>query len=377
MLIASRPLILWIATATTTTSFPLVRRSVQYSKVSLLSTVASAFPIQYPSSTSCFRQNRALRKMASVDTTIPETTLRVGLCQFHVSANKQDNHETAKSYLAEAAQKGVQLAVLPEIWNSPYATAAFPEYAESLPNVGDCSASMSPSSQILIDAAKEHGLWIVGGSIPERLEEKDGDSNVVEKIYNTCLVISPAGEVVAKHRKVHLFDIDVPGGITFFESETLSPGQTVTHFASPFGEIGVGICYDIRFGELAMIMRQKYNCVILIYPGAFNLTTGPAHWELLQRARAVDNQCFVITASPARATTSNDDKASKYPQYTAWGHSTVVSPWGDIVATTDEKAGVVIADLDLGRVEEVRKAIPIGLQRRPDLYQLVENNKPK
>jgi len=313
--------------------------------------------------------------MASVDSSISEKTLRVGLCQFHVSANKQDNHETAKSYISEAAQKGAQLVVLPEIWNSPYATAGFPEYAESLPNIGDRSAPLSPSSQILIDAAKEHGLWIVGGSIPERWKEQDGDhDNGVEKIYNTCLVLSPEGEVVAKHRKVHLFDIDVPGGITFFESETLSPGQTVSHFSSPFGEIGVGICYDIRFGELAMIMRQKYNCVILIYPGAFNLTTGPAHWELLQRARAVDNQCFVITASPARAISSNGDKDSKYPHYTAWGHSTVVSPWGDIVATTDEKASIVIADLDLGRVDEVRKAIPIGLQRRSDLYQLVHEN---
>lgn len=314
--------------------------------------------------------------MASVDTTISEKTLRVGLCQFHVSADKHDNHATAKSYLSEAAQRGVQLAVLPEIWNSPYATAAFPEYAESLPNVGDRSAPMSPSSQVLIDAAKEHGLWIVGGSIPERLKVNDNKNNVADKIYNTCLVLSPEGEVVAKHRKVHLFDIDVPGGITFFESETLSPGQTVTHFSSPFGEIGVGICYDIRFGELAMIMRQKYNCAVLIYPGAFNMTTGPAHWELLQRARAVDNQCFVITASPARAISSNDDKNAKYPPYTAWGHSTVVSPWGDVLATTDEKAGLVVADLDLGRVDEVRKAIPISLQRRPDLYQLVhENNK--
>merc|ERR1711935_627875 len=180
---------------------------------------------------------------------------------------------------------------------------------------------------------------------------------------------NPDGVVVAKHRKVHLFDINVPGGITFFESETLSPGSTVSHFETPFGEIGVGVCYDIRFAEYAMVLRQKHNCLVLIYPGAFNMTTGPAHWELLQKARAIDNQCFVVTASPAR---SNDDadNAKKYPHYTAWGHSTVVSPWGDVVATTDEKECVVIADLDLDRLVEIRSGIPIGKQRRTDLYAL-------
>ncbi|KAL3909630.1 MAG: hypothetical protein SGARI_002507, partial [Bacillariaceae sp.] len=176
------------------------------------------------------------------------------------------------------------------------------------------------------------------------------------------------GTIVAKHRKVHLFDIDVPGGITFFESETLSPGSTVSHFATSFGEIGVGVCYDIRFAEYAMLLRQKHNCVVLVYPGAFNMTTGPAHWQLLQQARAIDNQCFVVTASPARTETA--DESSKYPHYTAWGHSTVVSPWGDIVATTDEKEGIVIADLDLARLQEVRSGIPIANQRRTDLYTL-------
>lgn len=100
------------------------------------------------------------------------------------------------------------------------------------------------------------------------------EDNGETKIYNTCLVLNPQGEVIAKHRKVHLFDIDVPGGITFFESETLSPGEDMTHFSTPFGEIGLGICYDIRFPEYAMLLRQEYNCAALIYPGAFNLTTG-------------------------------------------------------------------------------------------------------
>ena len=309
--------------------------------------------------------------------------LRVALCQFPVTHDKDLNHQTANEYISLASQNGADLVVLPEIWNSPYATAAFPEYAESLPEIGDMEG-LGPSSQLLIDAATKYKIWIVGGSIPERVtgstaSSSDGGDDT-NKIFNTCLVINPEGRIVAKHRKVHLFDIDVPGGITFFESDTLSPGSTISHFTTPWGEIGLGICYDIRFAEYAQILRQTYNVCVLIYPGAFNMTTGPAHWEILQRARAVDNQCFVLTASPSRVTKSSETveqstntDSTTYPHYTAWGHSTAVSPWGDIVATTDEKEGIVMANLDLKRVDEVRSGIPIGKQRRTDLYKLSQD----
>ncbi|CAM9416275.1 unnamed protein product, partial [Hapterophycus canaliculatus] len=158
----------------------------------------------------------------------------------------------------------------------------------------------------------------------------------------------------------HLFDIDVPGGITFKESDTLSPGNAITTVETPFGMIGVGICYDMRFPELSMAMRAA-GSVLLCFPGAFNMTTGPAHWELLQRARALDNQCYVVTASPAR----NPDS-----KYQAWGHSSVVDPWGTVVATTEHEGALVVAEVDIGRVEEVRKGIPVSLQKRPDLYRL-------
>jgi omega-amidase len=314
-------------------------------------------------------------------TGMESTSLRVALCQFPVTADKDINHATARKYLAEANENGAKLVVLPEIWNSPYATSAFPNYAETLPDIGAKDAEMSASSQLLIDAATKYKMWVVGGSIPEKTTNLDDGTS---QIFNTCLVVNPDGEIVAKHRKVHLFDIDVPGKITFFESDTLSPGSTVSHFTTPWGEIGVGICYDIRFAEYAQILRHTYNVCVLIYPGAFNMTTGPAHWEILQRARAVDNQCYVLTASPSRTTLddkkedsangdggdSSSTSSSPYPHYTAWGHSTAVSPWGDIVATTDEKEGIVMADLDLQRVSEVRSGIPIGSQRRTDLYKL-------
>ena len=289
-------------------------------------------------------------------------TIKVGLCQFRVTEDPQQNHKTCATFIERAVKEGSQLIVLPEIWASPYATAAFPEYAEELPSVGDMSdtvQSSSPSAEVLKNAARKHKVWIVGGSIAEQDQGK---------IYNTCLVYNPEGELVAKHRKVHLFDIDVPDGITFFESDTLSPGNSVTHFDTPWCKIGLGICYDIRFAAYSMLLRQE-GCKILIFPGAFNMTTGPAHWELLQRARAVDNQCYVLTASPAR-TDPPTTASGKYPHYTAWGHSTATSPWGTVLATTNEQEDVVIVELDLSRADQVRQSIPISNQMRTDLYTI-------
>lgn len=290
-------------------------------------------------------------------------TLRVGLCQFHVTEDKETNHRTCVEYIDKAAAQGARLIVLPEIWNSPYATLAFPEYAEVLPEMGTLpDVSSSPSARLLQEQAQKHKIWLVGGSVPERCNEK---------YYNTCLVFNPNGDIVAKHRKMHLFDIDVPGKITFFESDTLTGGSTVSSFELEDGTmVGLGICYDIRFAEYAMLLKQL-GCKILIYPGAFNMTTGPLHWELLQRGRANDNQCFVVTASPAR-TVDDATSKKKYPHYTAWGHSTVVNPWGQVIATTDETAGIVMAELDLDLVEEVRSSIPVGNQKRTDVYKLVE-----
>jgi omega-amidase len=129
--------------------------------------------------------------------------------------------------------------------------------------------------------------------------------------------------------------------------------------------------YDIRFPEYALLLTKEYQCNILIFPGAFNLTTGPAHWELLQRARAVDNQCFVLTASPARVVLSDEDqKESPYPHYTAWGHSTAVAPWGDVLATCNEQEALVICDLDLTQVATMRQSIPTAHQKRTDMYRL-------
>jgi omega-amidase len=283
------------------------------------------------------------------------STCKLVLCQLLPGADKAANLAAARAAIAEAARSGAHIVALPEVFNSPYATDQFPVYAEPIPaRASELDAAAHPSTHMLSAAAAEHGVFLVGGSIPER----DVGSG---RVYNTCVAFGPDGGIVARHRKMHLFDIDIPGRITFRESDTLSAGDALATFDTPHGRVGLGICYDIRFPLLAMLLRGA-GCSILIYPGAFNMTTGPAHWELLQRARALDTQCYVAAVSVARNTTGEG--------YQAWGHSTVVNPWGEVVATTDEKPGVVVAELDMARVDAVRAQVPVSKQVRSDLYAL-------
>eukprot|EP00042_Codosiga_hollandica_P057418 m.850637 g.850637 ORF g.850637 m.850637 type:complete len:282 (+) comp59582_c0_seq10:1389-2234(+) len=269
--------------------------------------------------------------------------VRIGLVQLAVGSSKPANIAGALSAIKEAAARAANIIALPECFNSPYGTAYFEEYAEPIPG---------PTTQALSAAAKEHSVYVVGGSIPER--GSDG------KLYNTSTVFNKAGDLIAKHRKVHLFDIDVPGRIRFKESETLSAGSKLTYFDTEYCRVGLGICYDIRFPELTQQCAAQ-GCALMIFPGAFNMTTGPAHWELLQRARAIDNQIFVATVSPAR-----DETAS----YIAWGHTTAVNPWGEVIATCGHEPTIVYADLDLEKVASTRSSIPILQQKRADLYSL-------
>jgi len=274
---------------------------------------------------------------------------KIALCQLSVTENKERNIAHARDAIEAAADNGAQLVVLPEIWNGPYSNASFPVYAEDI----DAGGSASPSTSMLSEVARSKGITIVGGSISER----SGDH-----LYNTCCIFGKDGELKAKHRKIHLFDIDIPGKISFMESKTLTAGNTPTIVDTDVGRIGIGICYDIRFQELAMLYAAR-GAHLICYPGAFNMTTGPLHWELLQRARAIDNQLYVATCSPAR-----DINAG----YVAWGHSTLVAPFGEIVATTEHEEATVIADIDYSRIEERRMNMPLEKQRHGDLYQLVD-----
>jgi omega-amidase len=250
------------------------------------------------------------------------------------------------------------MIVLPECFNSPYGCQYFPKYAETiLPSPP--SKEKAPSWHMLSSIAAETKTYLVGGSIPELVPE-------TKSYYNTSLVFSPSGKLIATHRKTHLFDIDIPGKITFKESEVLSPGNKVTIVDLPeYGKIGLAICYDVRFPELAMIAARK-GAFMLVYPGAFNTTTGPMHWKLQAQARAMDNQVFVAMCSPARDTNAT---------YHAYGHSMAVNPNAEVMSEAAEFEDVIYADIDGSKIEETRKGIPIYTQRRFDVYPDVSAGK--
>ncbi len=277
--------------------------------------------------------------------------LRVGVCQIKQSKVKAENIELAGKAIREAAKNGAQLVVLGEYFNTMYNKEWSLKDAENLDDPQN-----APTLSFLKDISKNLGIYIVAGSIPERGGE--------DKIYNTSLILNKEGEVIARCRKIHLFDIDIPGKITFKESEYLIPGEKITTFDTEFGKVGVAICYDMRFPELALLMAKK-GCKMIVYPGCFNQTTGPLHWELLLRSRAVDNQVYAIGCATSRFTEDPN-------MYQSWGHSTCVDPMGKVIATCEQEPTIIYADVDFDYVDEVRKQLPYQFQKRSDVYKLEE-----
>jgi omega-amidase len=265
--------------------------------------------------------------------------------QMKIGSDKTLNIKNARDRIITATQKGAQVVSLPECFTGPYGTQYFAEYSES--------ATDGPAFQMLSEVAQQTGCYLIGGSFPEKDQEQ---------IFNTCLIFDPNGNQIGRHRKLHLFDIDIPGKIKFIESDILTRGSSITVVETKFGNIGIGICYDLRFNELAQLY-QKLGCKMICYPGAFNMTTGPVHWELLIRSRALDNQVYVAGICSARNTDAT---------YHAWGHSTVANPWGEVIATTEHDEDIVYAKIDLKKIDEVRSQIPILKQKRYDVYTGVE-----
>lgn len=273
--------------------------------------------------------------------------IRIAQIQAHVYDDKEKNLgmlEKRIDGLCHDREIGrPDLVTVGEMFCCPYLTEKFPEYAE---------AEGGPVWQRLGSMAEKYGIYLSAGSVPER-DEKG-------RVYNTAYVFGPDGSMIAKHRKVHLFDIDVKGGQRYRESDTLTAGDGYTVFDTRFGRMGICICFDCRFPEIVRLMVLDGAKVILV-PAAFNMTTGPAHWELMFRSRAVDNQCYMVGTSDARDETSG---------YVSWGHSLVVSPWGDIVSEMDEKEGVKVTVIDTDYVDDIRKQLPLLSARREDVYRL-------
>ena len=272
--------------------------------------------------------------------------IKIAAIQMSTVADKMENVRTVKAYLEKIKDENPDFVILPEMFCCPYQTENFPIYAEE---------EGGPIWQQLSAYAKQYGVYLIGGSMPE----KDAEGNV----YNTCYVFDREGKQIGKHRKVHLFDIDVKGGQTFKESDTLTAGDSDTVFDTEFGKIGVMLCFDIRFPELSRMMVNDGAKVIFV-PAAFNMTTGPAHWELSFRTRALDNQIYMVGCAPARDVSAG---------YISWGHSIVTDPWGRVIDMLDEKKGILLAELDMDYEEQVREELPLLKSRRKDIYQLAKN----
>ena len=269
---------------------------------------------------------------------------KIGLVQTVVVEDKMENLRNAAEQVKAAARMGADFAVLPEMFNCPYETRNFPIYAE---------ADGGPVYQALSQIARENHLYLIAGSVPEQ----NGG-----QIYNTCYIFDRQGELLGKHRKMHLFNISVHRGQRFQESETLTAGNAITVLDTEFGKIGVAICFDIRFPELYRLMALQ-GAQMIFTPAAFSMTTGRPHWELAFRSRALDNQVFTIGAAPARVRNGN---------YVPYSHSILVDPWGDIVAQLGEVPAVSVTEIDLDQVENIRSQMPLLAQMRTDLYEVIQ-----
>lgn len=275
--------------------------------------------------------------------------IKIGVCQMQVGHDKAENLCRAEKMIQAAANQGAEMVVLPEMFNAPYQMNLLPAYAEK---------EGEESTQFLSRMARQYQVLLIGGTLPE----KEGDY-----IYNSCFVYDRDGSRLARYRKMHLFDIDIPGEIYCKESEVLSPGNELALIKTAHTTLAILICYDIRFPELARIATLK-GAEILIVPAAFNTTTGPKHWEILMRARALDNQVFLVAASPAY----NPD--SSYP---CWGHSMLVDPWGKVLAECDSEENLLISSVEPSRIQQVRKQIPVMTQRRTELYKQLMKKGPE
>ena len=265
------------------------------------------------------------------------------ICQTPAVESKEQGLEASLRYVEKAASQGAALVVLPEMFCCPYQNSAFAPNAE--PAGGDVWRALSR-------AAKVCGVILVGGTFPELGE--DG------RLYNTCFVFGEDGEQIARHRKIHLFDINIPGGLRFKESDTFTAGSDLTLFDAPWGKLGVIVCFDVRFPELARLLALGGAGAIIV-PAAFNMTTGPLHWELLMRARAVDNLTYVLACASAR------DESARFVSY---ANSMVVSPWGETLARLEAEPGILHVRLDISEVARAQHQIPVLSARRTDLYEI-------
>jgi predicted amidohydrolase len=263
--------------------------------------------------------------------------MRVALCQVNSRDDRAANLAAAHELLEQAAAAGARLALLPE-----YVDYLGPAEGEPKPETieGEFATSFAA-------AARRLRMWVVAGSFHESGPDET-------HTYNTSLAFNPDGELVATYRKVHLYDVEIPGRVSYQESRTVAAGQQTVTFDVDGVRVGMSICYDLRFPELYRQLAIG-GAQVLLVPAAFMAHTGRDHWEVLVRARAIENQCYVLAAGQI---------GDHEPKRTCYGRSMVVDPWGTVVAQAPDTVGLTVATLDLGRLGRIRQELPSLANRR-------------
>lgn len=269
---------------------------------------------------------------------------QVGVVQMDTRGDYDANMEAACRFIDEAAGKGAKLVAFPEVFNY---IGTEPRDPEEIPG--------GPTITLMAKKAREHGIWIHCGSISE--VNPDGDRK-----FNTTALLDPQGEVVAKYRKLHAFDITLKDGTQTRESDKMKPGSDIVMVDTELGRLGFSICYDIRFPEMYRYMAIN-GCQVIFTPANFQMQTGKDHWEIILRTRAVENTCYIV--SPAQI-------GIKRGRSMSFGSSLVADPWGTVIAKAKETAGVVMAEIDLDYLDRIRADLPCLKNRRSDIYDVIK-----
>lgn len=273
---------------------------------------------------------------------IPLQPFVMGLLQLDTQDDKVANLRRIAERIDEAASKGAGFLCMPEMANYIGPARGVFENAEDIPG---------PTTDLCRTKAREHGVWIHGGSICERIAGEG-------RVYNTSVVVNPKGDIVAMYRKMHLYDVDVQDGVSFRESDTIKAGDEIVTFDTEFGTMGLAICYDIRFPELFRLLALR-GAKLIFNPAEFNLYTGKDHWECLIRARAIENVCYMV--APAQF--------GPKKTFHTYGRSLVADPWGNVVAKASDRECVLLTEIDMEYVDRMREQMPCIANRRQETYR--------
>lgn len=274
-----------------------------------------------------------------------EDPVLIAAIQLNSGANLNENLDAAFQLIESAKKQGAVCAVLPENFAWMGRERDADQFSES--------PSKGPVQTFLSQIAAQLGLWIIGGS--HRIRNPHDSS---QRVSNTSLVFNPLGEQVARYDKIHLFDADVNDGQSYKESDTIRPGDSLSIFDTGFARIGQTICYDLRFAALYQSLRQQ-GADLIVVPAAFTVPTGEAHWRTLLRARAIENQVYIV--APAQCGTHAEGRKT-------WGHSLCIGPWGEVIAELDNQPGIALCPFSIKALAEMRQKMPVFKHQRPVLY---------